>query len=159
MSRFFLALTLTLALTFAPVHGGDRMPFKPGPREKCPVCGMFVAKHPDWAALVIFKDGFYAFFDGAKDMAKYYLNLKRYNPSKGIQDIDSIYVTDYYELTWIDGISGYYVIGSDVYGPMGRELIPFKDEAGAREFLKDHKGKSVLRFNEVVPEVIKGLDD
>jgi nitrous oxide reductase accessory protein NosL len=159
MSRFFLALILTLALTLALVHGSDRKPFKPGPREKCPVCGMFVAKYPDWAALVIFKDGTHAFFDGAKDMFKYYFNLKRYNPSKGSQDIDSVYVTDYYDLTWIDGTGAFYVIGSDVYGPMGRELIPFKDETGAREFMRDHKGKSVLRFKEVVPEVIKGLDD
>jgi nitrous oxide reductase accessory protein NosL len=41
---------------------------------------------------------------------------------------------------------------------MGRELIPLAKEAEAREFLKDHKGKRVLRFGEVTAEVVKGLD-
>ena len=120
---------------------------------------MFVAKYPDWNAEIIFKDGSYAIFDGAKDMFTYYFDLKRYNPSKTLGDIDSIYVTDYYDLTWIDGARAFYVIGSDVYGPMGRELIPFREEAGAKDFLKDHKGKAVVKFREITLEVIKGLED
>jgi nitrous oxide reductase accessory protein NosL len=151
-----LILTLTLV---TDTGSGDHKPIKPAPRDKCPVCGMFVAKYPDWNAEIIFKDGSYAVFDGAKDMFKYYFNLGRYNPSKALNDIDSIYVTDYYDLTLIDGINAFYVKGSDVYGPMGRELIPFKEEAGAKAFLKDHKGKAVLMFKDVIPGVIKELDD
>jgi nitrous oxide reductase accessory protein NosL len=41
---------------------------------------------------------------------------------------------------------------------MGRELIPFEKEADAKEFLIDHKGKSVLKFKEISIETIKGLD-
>jgi nitrous oxide reductase accessory protein NosL len=151
---FLLTLTVTLSLSW----GGDRKPIKPGPRDKCPVCGMFVAKYPDWLAEIIFKDGAYAVFDGTKDMFKYYFNLKKYNPSKRGSDIDSIFVTDYYGLVFIDGYEAIYVIGSDVYGPMGRELIPFGKEADAKAFLKDHKGKSLLKFREVTKEVIKQLD-
>jgi copper chaperone NosL len=154
-----LILVLTLAQTLALVHGGERQPIKPTPRDKCPVCGMFVAKFQDWNAEIIFKDGSYAVFDGPKDMFKYYFDLKRYNPSKTPGDIDSTYVTDYYDLTLIDGTKAFYVIGSDVHGPMGKELIPFKEEGGARDFLKDHKGKAVLKFKEVTPGVIKELDD
>ena len=68
---------------------------KPSPKDKCPVCGMFVAKYPDFVAEIVFKDGSYAVFDGAKDMFKYYLDLKRFNPAKKPADIRSIYVTDY----------------------------------------------------------------
>ena len=70
---------------------------------------------------------------------------------KELQDIDSVYVTDYYN--WRGSMDpGHPMwIGSDVYGPMGREVIPFKDEASAREFLKDHKGKSEMILKEVVP--------
>ena len=157
-SFFVLLITLTLTLGTS-THSGERGPIKPGAREKCPVCGMFVARYPDWGAEILFKDGSHVFFDGAKDMFKYYIDLKRYNPSKTMNDIDSVYVTDYYDLAWIDGNKAFYVIGSDVYGPMGRELIPFKEEAGAREFLKDHKGKSILKFKEVTSEVVKTLDD
>jgi len=119
---------------------------------------MFVAKYPDWVAEIIFKDGSYAIFDGPKDLFKYYLNLGKYNPSKKPSDIDSIYVTDYYGLDFIDGCKAIYVMGSDVYGPMGRELIPFEKVGDAKEFMKDHKAKSLLRFKEVTMEVIKQLD-
>ena len=119
---------------------------------------MFVAKYPDFAAEIVFKDGFYAVFDGVKDMFKYYFNLKKYNPSKSESDIDSIYVTEYYKLVLIDGLKAYYVIGSDIYGPMGRELIPFEKEKDAKEFMKDHKGESIVTFKEITYEVVKGLD-
>lgn len=119
---------------------------------------MFVIKYPDWVSEIIFKDGSYAIFDGPKDMFKYYFNLKRYNPRMSQSDIDAIYVTDYYDLTFIDGYKAYYVIGSDVYGPMGRELVSFREETAAKEFMKDHKGKSILRFKDVTHDVLKGLD-
>jgi nitrous oxide reductase accessory protein NosL len=131
---------------------------KPSPKDKCPVCGMFVAKYPDFAAEIVFKDGSYAVFDGAKDLFKYYLELGRYNPSKKPSDIRSIYVTDYYELQPTDAVRAFFVVGSNVYGPMGRELIPFMTEGDAVEFMKDHAGKQMLRFGEITPDIIRGLD-
>ena len=153
-----LVLTLTLTLTLSLSWSGDRKPIKPISKDKCPVCGMFPAKYPDFLAEILFKDGSYAIFDGTKDMFKYYLNLKKYNPKKRLQDIDSIYVTDYYNLTLIDGYRAFYVMGADVYGPMGKELIPLQKEADAKEFMKDHKGQSTLRFKEITYEMVKGLD-
>lgn len=152
-----LALALTLTL-FSLARAEEQKPVKPSSKDKCPVCGMFVAKYPDWIAQAFFSDGSSAYFDGAKDMFKYLFNLKKYNPSKKLTDIKKIWVTDYYDLIFIDGREAFYVMGSDVYGPMGRELIPFKTESAAREFQRDHKGKSVLRYKEVTAEIIKGLD-
>jgi nitrous oxide reductase accessory protein NosL len=126
--------------------------------DKCPVCGMFVAKYPDFLTQVIFSDDAHAFFDGAKDMFKYYFNLKKYQPSKKLSDLAFVHVTDYYSVTPIDGKKAWYVVGSDVFGPMGRELIPFAKKSDAAEFMKDHAGKKLLRFEEVTPEIIKGLD-
>src|SRR4030043_45775 len=152
------ALALSLALTLSLSWSGERKPIKPSPKDKCPVCGMFVAKYPDFLAEILFKDGSYAVFDGTKDMFKYYFNLKKYNPQKRLEDIDSIYVTDYYNLTLMDGYQTFYVTGSDVYGPMGKELIPLEKEADAKEFMKDHKGQSILRFKGITYQIIKGLD-
>ncbi len=135
----------------------EKKPVTPTEKDKCPVCGMFVAKFPEMLAEIIFKDGTYAVFDGPKDMFRYYLNMKKYNPSKKINDIDSIYVHEYYNLTFIDGRKAYYVLGSDVYGPMGRELIPFLKETDASAFRRDHKGK-VLRFGDVTEAVMKTLE-
>jgi nitrous oxide reductase accessory protein NosL len=91
-------------------------------------------------------------------MFKYYFNVKKYTPSRRESDIKAIYVTDYYNLSLIDGFQATYVLGSDIYGPMGMELIPFAKEEEAKEFMKDHKGKSILRFKDVTVEVIKSLD-
>jgi copper chaperone NosL len=154
----FKVLLLILLLVASSAVAAEKTPVKPTPKDKCPVCGMFVYKYPDFLAEILFKDGTYAVFDGTKDMFKYYFNLKKYHPSKSIAEIDSIHVTDYYSLDLTDGLGAYYVLGSDVYGPMGRELIPFQKESDAKEFLKDHKGEKILKFREVTHEMVKTLD-
>ena len=148
------AFIVSTSLAFA----ADLKPHKAGPKDKCPVCGMFVAKYPDFAAQIQFQDGSTFHFDGAKDMFKYYLNLSRYAPGKKPADITAVFVTNYYDLTLVDGLLAYYVIGSDIYGPMGRELIPFSKESEARDFLKDHKGKTIIRFRDVTPAILRPLD-
>ena len=133
-------------------------PVKPTSKDKCPVCGMFIHKYPDWLGEIIFGDGSVAFFDGSKDLFKYYFNIKRYNPKKTMAHIEAIFVTEYYDMRLIDARKALFVIGSDVYGPMGRELIPFLTEPDAREFMKDHRGRGILRFEEISPRVIEKLD-
>jgi nitrous oxide reductase accessory protein NosL len=41
---------------------------------------------------------------------------------------------------------------------MGNELIPFQNSSDAQEFMKDHRGKTILKFQEITSEKIKGLD-
>jgi len=131
---------------------------KPSKKDKCPVCGMFVYKYPDWLAEIIFKDESVDFFDGAKDLLKYYFDLKKYRPGKNKRDIAAIYVMDYYDLKLIDARKAFFVMGSDVYGPMGHELIPLATEEDAKTFMKDHQGKRILRFEDITPMVIEKLD-
>jgi nitrous oxide reductase accessory protein NosL len=133
-------------------------PAKPSPANKCPVCGMFVAGYTDFLAAVVFRDGATAYFDGCKDMFRFLLDMAKYAPGRRRDDVASVWATDYYSLKWIDGTAAFFVLGSDVLGPMGRELIPFGREAEAKEFLKDHKGKSLLRFADVTPDVVKDID-
>ncbi len=159
MVKRSLFIIILIGLTWASVlWGEEKKTLQPGPQDKCPVCGMFVHKYPDFVAGIVFKDGSTAFFDGVKDMFKYYQNISKYNPKKREADVESIYVTDYYDLTLMNGRKAYYVQGSDVYGPMGRELIPFEKEGEAKEFMKDHKGKRLFRFQEITGSIIKGLD-
>jgi len=157
MKRLMLAAAL-LALLGGAVQAAEYRPVTATAKDRCPVCGMFVAKYPDFLAQVIYKDGAYALFDGAKDMFKYLFNPRTYAPSRQSSDIGAIYVTDYYSLLPIDGKAAWYVLDSDVLGPMGRELIPFRSEAEAKGFMADHKGKRLLRFAEVTADVLKGLD-
>ncbi len=143
-----------------PCMAGDRPvqePLQAGKKDLCPVCGMFVHKYPNWQAQIVFSDGTRAFFDGAKDMFKYLLDMKKYNPRKSRGDIAAFWVTDYYTTKWIDGERAHYVLGSDVLGPMGHELVPHGSGKAARTFASDHAGERILNFNEVDLKLIEGL--
>ena len=125
------------------------------PQERCPVCGMFVAKHPDWLTQVRLSNGTVKFFDGVKDMMAFTLTPASFGASG--QAAKEIWVKDYYTLAWLDGRSAWYVIGSDVYGPMGHELIPFGSVAAAENFRKDHKGTKVIRFDEITEPLVQSM--
>jgi len=124
---------------------------------KCPVCGMFVAKFPDWTATARFKDGTTSWYDGPKDMFTHYFDTAHYTPGKSQEDIVALSVKEYYSLSVIDARTAFFVTGSDVLGPMGSELIPFKTEKEARAFKSDHKGKRVLKFSEISRKIIESL--
>jgi nitrous oxide reductase accessory protein NosL len=131
----------------------------PKPTDTCPVCGMFVAKYPYWIATVLFKDQHADHFDGAKDFFKYLLDMKKYARGRTRDQIAAMGVTGYYDPVRLDAKEAYFVIGSDVLGPMGHELVPLVDEAEAKEFMKDHKGKRILRFSDVSTKLLTGLDE
>ena len=155
---YAVCLMLMLAAAALPAVAGSLPPLPPGPGDKCPVCGMFVAKYPDWTAQVRFRDRTTAFFDGAKDLFKYYFSIGRYHPGKSTVDIGAVYVTDYYTLEPVAAAMAFFVAGSDVYGPMGRELIAFAAAEQAQEFLRDHRGREILRFEAVSPQLLRSLD-
>ena len=153
-----LITVFILLIMVCTAGASDEKAVKLSPKDKCPVCGMFVAKYPDFLALVRFKDGSYATFDGVKDMMKCYLNMKKYLPGRNIRDIRDVKVTEYYGLRLVDGFKAYYVVGSSVFGPMGRELIPLEAEKDAKEFMKDHQGRNILRFAEINEKILRELD-
>ncbi len=150
------AIAAVAVLAASAALGGD--PPKPGPADKCPVCGMFVAKYPDWVGWAELADGKRLVFDGAKDLFKFVLDPGKFLPSRTRADVKAVTVTDYYALAPVDARSAVYVLGSDVYGPMGRELVPFAKRADAEEFLKDHHGTRILRFDEITADVVRSLD-
>ena len=144
---------LAVAGSGAAVKGAVTVPSG----AKCPVCGMFVAKYPDWTATARFKDGTASYYDGPKDMFSHYFDTSRYTPGKRQSDIVSLAVKEYYSLAMIDARAAFFVTGSDVYGPMGNELIPFSTGKAAASFKLDHKGKRILRFNEITRQIIQSL--
>lgn len=125
-----------------------------GPKTRCPVCGMFVAKYPNWLTRVHLSDGSEEIFDGVKDMMVYYFAPQSYGAGEG-KTISQILVKDYYNQQWIDATLAVYVKGSDVFGPMGHELIAFEKKAAAENFFKDHNGKTIISFDEITMEMIE----
>lgn len=154
----FCLLAIAYIMTPDYTNASDiKGPVSPSRNDKCPVCGMFIYKYPDWTAQILFRDGGYAVFDGVKDMMKYYFNIKQYS-SRNTSDIKAMYVKDYYSLTYVDARKAFYVIGSDIRGPMGKELVPFEKESDAKVFMKDHKGHRLLTFQEINTEIFRLLE-
>jgi nitrous oxide reductase accessory protein NosL len=91
-------------------------------------------------------------------MFKFLHDLAKFAPGHKSQDIAGLYVTDFYGLGKIDAKKAFYVIGSDVLGPMGHELVPLANAEDAADFMKDHKGKRLLGFDQVSRDVPQGLD-
>jgi nitrous oxide reductase accessory protein NosL len=109
-------------------------------------------------AAVVFKDGHAHYFDGAKDLFKFMRDIKAYDPGHGPADIAIVAVTDYYGVKTLDARGAFFVVGSDVLGPMGHELVPLASKQDADEFMADHKGKRILTFDQVGAELLKALD-
>lgn len=169
--RHFTALAATLVWTAALVSAdGSRRPttgaegdealprIEAGKRAVCPVCGMFVAMHPEWLAQVVYEDGSEAFFDGPKDLFVYLLAPERYAAGKRGVEVTAVLVTSYYEGAATPARQAYYVLGSDVSGPMGAELVPHRTLEDAQEFARDHRGETIVRFDDVTQELLQDLE-
>ena len=80
--------------------------------------------------------------------------------SSGVQAgarIKEIWVKDYYSLQWVDGRAAFFVVGSDLYGPMGKEFVPFATREAAESFRRDHKGDKVLTFGEISDDLVQSM--
>lgn len=158
MTRTVLVILLLFVLSSWPAGAVQKAPLPPPAQAKCPVCGMFVARYPDWTGAIVYRDATTVYFDGPKDLFTYYLNPGKYDPARKRSDIAALRVKDYYSLAFIDGRQAFYVIGSDVRGPMGKELVPFAGRGDAEGFLQDHLGKKILRFEQITPATLKALE-
>jgi nitrous oxide reductase accessory protein NosL len=118
---------------------------------------MFVAPHPEWLAQIVLEDGTARFFDGCKDLFTYLADPGRFGTAAAVDSIAAIYVTGYYDQTAIEARTAVYVAGSDVLGPMGKELIPLRDLGEAEDFTRDHRGAAILRFDDIDAEVLASL--
>ena len=124
---------------------------------------MFVYKFPRWVAQIVLIDNNkekHLSFDGVADMMKFYFHPNKWG-DYGVHDTQEMIkltVTDYYSQKSIDAIKAFYVIGSDIYGPMGNELIPFEYEDEAKTFSMDHKGRKVVKFEDITPNEIYELN-
>lgn len=145
--------TVILLLLLLPLQSFAFEPLLPGKKDRCPVCGMFVAPYTDWIATIVFKDDSQVFFDGCKDLFRYYFKLPEHGKISR-EAIAEIYVTDYYSTRLVPAKDALFILGSDVYGPMGKELIPLVGQEFAETFLQDHAGTGLFHFEEITPELL-----
>ena len=127
---------------------------------RCPVCGMFPARAPEWAAQVIFAQGEAHFFDSPLSLFMYLHDVARYSPGRSAQDIAAAYVHDSArrdDAAWIDARSAFYVHGSNAKGPMRAGNLPaFATQEAAQAFAQ-RRGGQVLAFRQVDAALIATL--
>jgi copper chaperone NosL len=139
---------MILALVAGPGITATAEP--PGPEDRCPVCGMFVQPHEYWVATVLFEDAEQLYFDGPKDLFRFLHDPQKYG--RAFDTITEILVTDYYTTELTKAREAFFVIGSDVMGPMGHELVALRSKSDAETFARDHGGQAILEFDEVSEE-------
>jgi copper chaperone NosL len=121
-------------------------PAGPDDKTRCEVCGMFVAPYPNWIASLEMSDGRHFYFDGPKDLFIYYDGLATYLPGASYDQVQKLVVTEYYTARPIPATEVFFVVGSDVRGPMGMELVPVAGREAAETFMRDHAGTKLMRF-------------
>ncbi len=136
-----------------PMHAARPVP----PGVRCPVCGMFPARSPDWAAQVIFDNGDAQFFDSPLSLFMYLQDVERYSPGRSADRIVARYVTDVPSRQWVDAASAWYVHGSSAQGPMRAGNLPaFATRADAQAFAQ-RRGGRVLPFGAIDAALITPL--
>ena len=86
-----------------------------------------------------------------------HLNPQEIAANKQYKDITEIWIKDYYTLQWLDARKAFYVVGSDVYGPMGKEVIPFSSRDAAENFLQDHHGEKIFVFDDISDDLVQSM--
>ncbi len=74
----------------------------------------------------------------------------------GRESAASIRVQEYYARQWRDGGDVRFVVGSDVLGPMGADLVPV-DRARADKFAEDHQAARPLPLDAITAELLSEL--
>jgi hypothetical protein len=82
--------------------------------------------------------------------------LFRWLGSAGGAGATGAWVTEYFTRAHTPVDDAFYVLGSDVTGPMGRDLIPVAPRDRAEHFASSHGGR-VLGRADVTHEVVEGL--
>ncbi len=149
MTKFFLFAPIAFVLSAYSILAAPSPP-SPSASERCAVCGMFVGRHPSWVAAIEYSGGKTEYFDGPKDMFKRIFSLK--------PESFTPFATDYYTLELKPAKDAWFVLGGDITGPMGKDLIPVFSEKNAKTFKRDHGASNILRYQEVNETLLGTLE-
>jgi copper chaperone NosL len=166
---FMLVLTLAIATMATSGFAAESLELPDGSKvdlgQKCPVCGMIVGGPEGQGVTVsyrkgrvvgfagvaatVFKDGKVVGFDGARCLFVFNSIPSRYGAD--IADIKYQFVSDFSSKKMIKVEKSFLVLGSNVKGRMGYEMIPFKNKQEASKFASEHDGKWIVQLHSVSP--------
>jgi nitrous oxide reductase accessory protein NosL len=116
--------------------------------ERCKHCGMRIDPASAWTSELVGKDGAVTRFDTPR------CALTAWRTGKA--DAAALRVQEYYERRWRDAAELRFIVGGDVLGPMGPDLVPV-DPARATKFIQDHGADRALRLEEIAPDVLGAM--
>ena len=125
--------------------------------HKCHTCGMRVAEFENWHTQIVYGDGTNDAFCAVKCLMAFYFEPSKYVKENKYDNIKALYAKDYYSQKWHDMKTMVFVLGSDVMGPMGKDLVPFSNLEHAKAFMEDHNGSQILTFEEITLDLIRDL--
>jgi copper chaperone NosL len=143
------------ATPYDPASGQPMYAPRPVPADaRCPVCGMYPARYPRWAAQIIFKDGAAHYFDSPVNLFDFLHKVDRYDRRYTLDDVAASYVRDLESGQWIEAGRAFFVHGSDVAGPMRTADLPaFTSRTAADAFARQHRG-AVLTAPDMTPQLL-----
>lgn len=146
------------ATPFDPASGLQPLDPRPVPAtSRCPVCGMYPARYPSWAAQAILRDGAAHFFDSPVDLFVFLHNVKRYDRRYAQDDVAAVFVTDMENGRWIDARKAFFLHGSSLMGPMRDADLPaFASREAAARWARAQGGQ-VLGYDEITPALVRPL--
>lgn len=156
------------AAEFLQLPDGSRLDLS----QKCPVCEMEIGGKDQQGvtltfkdgrvagfhgvAAAVFKDGRVVGFDGARCMFVYNSIPQKYNVN--VADIAQQYVTDFVSKKMIELPRAFLVLGSEVKGPMGYDLIAFSNKEEAAKFASENDGKWIVQLHEITRAAQTGAE-
>lgn len=147
------------ATPYDPASGLAMLAPRPVPAAaRCPVCGMYPARFPRWAAQSIFRDGAAHYFDSPIDLFVFLQKIDRYDSRYALNEVAVSFVTDFETGQWIEAQDAFFVHGSSAFGPMRDADLPAFASREAADALTRSRGGRVLAFTEVTPELIQSLN-
>lgn len=125
---------------------------------RCPVCGMYPARSPEWAAQVIFDNGDTQFFDSPLSLFTYLQDVGRYTAGRQTSGIAASFVTDVSSGAWISARDAIYVSGSNAVGPMRAGNFPAFSSMAAAQRFADARGGVLLQAGQISPKLLQELN-
>jgi copper chaperone NosL len=116
--------------------------------ERCKQCGMRIDRQSAWRAELVGEDGKTTSFDTPR------CALASWRSGK--TSAKALRVQEYYDRQWRDAREVRFVVGGDVVGPMGPDLVPV-DPPRATKFIQDHGADRALSVDEVTVAVVSNL--
>ena len=104
-------------------------------KDRCPVCGMRVINYIKHVCAIQLKTGETFYFCSTGCMLKSWLHPDQFL-GKSSTDLYKPVVQEYFSGQQMDARKVIWVSGSDVIGPMGRMMVPLRDQNHLRSFQK-----------------------